>query len=197
MKKIVAMFGALMMISGVVFAGEAPLFATAEMSVNLTDKIVKVYYRSDKAGKVKVTIYCMTTGKEVFTEEIRKQSKFIRPYNLDGLPYGEYSIVLEDENGRAVEKISYTKKVVKVLSSIIQSKETKDVTVALFSNGNTDVVVRLLDAKGNLLQAEQYAINGQANKRFNLKNIEGAVKVEVLNGEDEIIQTRTVFEKVL
>lgn len=197
MKKIVVMFGALMIISGVAFAGEAPLLFSADMSVSLKDNVAKVRYRADKAGKVKVTIYCMATAKEVFSEEIKKQSSFVRPYNLDGLPYGEYSIVVEDENGRAVEKISYTKKTVEVLSSVIQFKDQQKIAVALFSKAETDVTIRLLNEMGEELFSKQTTINGQSNQAFNLKNIKGVTQVEVLNSNNEVIQAKTLLERVL
>jgi hypothetical protein len=197
MKKILVMFAALIMISGVTFAGEAPLLSTADMSVSLIDQVVKVRYRSDKAGKVKVSIYCNATGKEVFSEQIKKQANFIRPYNLSGLPYGEYSIVLEDEAGRAVERVNYSKKVVTVLSSIIELKSKDGVMVALFSKEATDVTVRVLNEAGEILLSKQTAINGQNSQAFNLKEIKGAVKIEVLNSENEMLQSKTVSEQVL
>lgn len=196
MKKVI-MFGALMIISGVVFAGEAPLLFSADLSVSLTDKVAKVHYRADKAGKVKVAIYCMATGKEVFSEEIRKHSNFVRPYNLDGLPYGEYSIVVEDENGRAVEKINYTKKTVEVLSSIIQYKNDKKFAVAMFSKAETDVTIRLLNAVGEELFSKKTTINGQSNQVFDLKKITGAVQVQVVNSDNEVVQSKALFERVL
>lgn len=197
MKKIVVMFGALMIISSVTFAGEAPLLASAEVSVKLVDNIAKVHYRSEKAGKVKVTIYCMTTGKEVFSEEIKRQNNFVRPYNLDGLPYGEYSIVLEDESGRAVEKISYTKKRVEVLSSVIQFKDKQKIAVVLYSKAETDVTIRLLNAAGEELFSKKSFINGQSNQAFNLKDVAGVTQVEIINSNNEVIQTKTLAERVL
>jgi len=38
---------------------------------------------------------------------MKKMDGFMRPYNFDGLPEGQYTIKVEDENGKTVEKINY------------------------------------------------------------------------------------------
>ncbi len=192
MKKMSIMFGGLMMMSSIAFAGPAPLLATADMSVSLKDKVVRVHYRSDKAGKVVVTIYNAVTGKEVFTEAIKKATGFVRPYNLEALPFGDYFIVLEDENGRAVEKISYTdSKRVEVLSSIIQNKEKFGCTVALFSKGETTVTVNILDDAGQALFSDNRKVNGQATRAYDLSELKGAVTIEVRDSNG-LVQSRTI-----
>lgn len=178
MKKLIVMFGVLMIISRVAFAaGETTPKATST-SVSMKGEIVKIFYRSENSGKVKVTIYD-ATGKAVFTEEIKRKSSFIRPYNLENLPYGEYTVVLEDKNGRTEEKVMYAKEIVSVQASIIHKKESRRALVTLFSTGETEVTYSVLDINNNVLYSKSEKVNGQAAMTFNLEKVKGSVTVQV------------------
>ena len=115
MKKLVVMFGVLMIISRVAIAGEVNAPKATNTSVTMKGEIVKIFYRSENADRVKVTILD-AASKAVFTEEIKNRSSFVRPYNLENLPFGEYTIVLEDRNGRTEEHFTYAKPAVEVRS---------------------------------------------------------------------------------
>lgn len=182
MKKLFVMFGALMIISRIAFAGEVTTPKATSTSVSLKGEIVKIFYRSEDSDKVKVTIYD-ATDKVVFKEEIKKKSSFIRPYNLENLPYGKYTIVLEDKNGRTEESVMYAKEEVNVQASIIHKKESRKALVTLFSTGETEVTYRVLDINDNVLYSKSEIVNGQAAKSFNLDKVKGAVTVQVSDSE--------------
>jgi hypothetical protein len=188
MKKIIVVFSALMIISRIVLAGEVTP-STSDMTVSMKGEVVKIFYRTDVARKVKVTIYD-AASKAVFSEELKRQSSFVRPYNFENLPFGEYTIVLEDENGKTEETISYTKKRVEVLSSIIE-RNSKSCMVTLFSKDEANVTVKVLDESKNVLFSESQTVNGQAVKAFNLKKVEGAVRVEVSDSAG-LLNSRTI-----
>jgi flagellar hook assembly protein FlgD len=181
MKKIVVMFGALMIISRIAFAGEvAP--SASNTSVSLKGEIVKIFYRSENSDKVKVTIYDAASN-IVFSEEIKNKPSFVRPYNLEKLPYGVYTIVLEDKNGKKEEKVSYLKKSVEVQASIIHKKDSRQALVMLFSKGETEVTYSVLDIDNNVLFSKTEKVNGQAAKAFNFQKIKGAVTVQVADSQ--------------
>jgi Domain of unknown function (DUF3244) len=181
MKKLVVMFGALMIISRVAFAGEvAP--SASNTSVSLKGEIVKISYRSEDSEKVRVTIYDAASN-VVFSEEIRNKPSFIRPYNLENLAYGEYTIVLEDKNGRKEEKVSYVKKSAEVQASIIHKKESRKAMVTLYSKGETEVTYSVLDINNNVLFSKTEKVNGQAAKAFNLSKVKGAVTIQVADSQ--------------
>jgi hypothetical protein len=182
MKKLVVMFGVLMIISRVAFAGEVTSPKATSTSVSMKGEIVKIFYRSENSDKVKVTIYD-ATSKAVFSEEIKRKSSFIRPYNLENLPYGEYTVVLEDKNGRTEEKVLYAKEVVNVQASIIHKKESRKAMVTLFSTGETEVIYSVLDINNDVLYSVSEKINGQAAKSFNLEKVKGAVTIQVADSQ--------------
>jgi flagellar hook assembly protein FlgD len=185
MKKLVVMFGVLMIISRVAFAGGVNTPKATSTSVSMKGEIVKIFYRSEnsnKSDKVKVTIYD-ASSKAVFTEEIKRKSTFIRPYNLENLPYGEYTIVLEDKNGRTEEKVMFAKESVDVRASIIHKKESRKAMVTVFSSGETEVTYSVLDINNNVLYSKSEKVNGQAAKYFNLEKVKGAVTVQVSDSQ--------------
>lgn len=178
MKKLFVMFGVLMIISRVAFAGEVNVPKATATKVDLKDGIVKIFYRSENSDRVKVTIYDADSN-VIFSEQIKQESSFVRPYNLKNLPYGEYTVVLEDRNGRTEEKISYNKKSTEVFASIINKKDSRGAMVALFSKDATEVTYRILDDQKNVLYSEVHNVKGQDTKVFNLEKILGAVTIEV------------------
>lgn len=178
MKKFFTMFGVLMIISRISFAGEVTTPKAFNASVSMKGEIVKIFYRSENSDKVKVTIY-NAANEAVFSEEIKRKSSFIRPYNLENLPFGAYTVVLEDRNGRTEETVMYAKEVVSVQASILHKKESRKATVTLFSTGETEVTYSVLDINDNVLYSKSEKVNGQAAKSFNLEKIKGAVTVQV------------------
>ncbi|GEM_PF-472005 len=193
MKKIFSIFIALMTFSGAGLAGgivNNPSTISNTAIVKTHDG-VKVFYKSEKAAKVKVTIYDGRNTK-VFEEEVKTKSGFVRPYNLASLPAGNYRVVLEDENGRSEKIISNIKEPVKVLAAIINSRNISNkCLVTLYSKGKSDVTVRLLDKDRNELAYESSEVNGQASLLFNLENFNGALSVEV-SDKTGVIKTATL-----
>src|SRR6266581_2345699 len=93
-----------------VFAGGTidPNATTASSSAVVksnSSKIIKVYYKSETTGRVDVSI-ANSAGQHLFSESIFKTNGFIRPYNLESLPEGEYTVTVSDSYGKTVEKIS-------------------------------------------------------------------------------------------
>lgn len=190
MKKLIVMFGVLMIISRITIAGEVHVPKTATTSASIKGGIVKIFYHSEDSDKVKVTIYD-ATSKAVFSEEIRNKSNFVRPYNLENLPYGEYTIVLEDRNGKSEEKISYVKKTIEVQASISLNKESRKAFVTLFSKGETEVTYHILDIDNNVLYSQTQKVDGQAAKSFNLEKVKGAVTIQVSDSKG-LLKARTL-----
>jgi len=190
MKKLTVLFGVLMIISSVAFAGEVKAPKAASTSVSLNGEIVKIFYQSENSERVKVTIY-NADKKAVFSEQIKNKSSFIRPYNLENLPYGEYTIVLEDKDGRSEEKITYGKKDADAFASIISHKNGRKAMVALFSKGETEITYNVLDSDSRVLYSQTETINGQAAKAFNLEKVKGAVTI-LVSGSNGVLDNKTL-----
>jgi flagellar hook assembly protein FlgD len=161
-----------------------------KMSVvsDATTGIYKVVYRSAEAGKVKVSI--LDANKElVFTETLNNVESFSRPYNFSNLSQGEYTIVVEDKNGKTEEKVSYH--FVKVQSTIEVAKIGNEQNKYLLSveNKATDLIhVRILDVTGNVLHEQSMTVNGKFSVVYNLNKVKTAPIFEV-SGSDGAMKT--------
>ena len=78
------------------------------MSVMKYKNIVKVFYKGEQPGKVKVTIY-NAHGRAVYNETMRNIEDFMRPYNFSYLPAGDYTIEVSDAKGKRTQKVNYAK----------------------------------------------------------------------------------------
>ena len=190
MKKTLSVFGALMLISSVVLAGGTPSPSeSSKMAILKSGAIVKVFYKNPEAGKVKVTIYDKD-DKALFTEEVKSRTGFVRPYNLNSLPEGDYRLVMQDGNEVREENVCTRNDHAKPLVGIIKANENQFV-VTVFSKAQNNFRITVLDEERNVLFTELYSVNGRASKLFNVKDVKGAVSVEVGN-KDEIIKSATL-----
>lgn len=58
--------------------------------------LFNLYYKSLKPGSVKISI-SDKNGVTVFKENLKRVDGFIRPYNFENLPEGEYPVSIEDD----------------------------------------------------------------------------------------------------
>ncbi|SRR5260221_3461073 len=177
---IIFMFGALV-------SNAAPL-KVAVVS-DATAGIYKLIYKTSEAGKVKVSIY--NVGRElIFTETLLNVESFIRPYNFSNLSQGEYTIVVEDKNGKTEEKVNYFFK--KVTSTVEVSKIANEANKYLLSveNKETDLIdVKILDGADNILHQQSMTVNGKFSVIYNLTKVKGEVTFQVTGSNG---QTKTI-----
>lgn len=150
-------------------------FATGDGSVRVSSdssSVFKVYYNKPVKTKVRVEILDVK-GKKVFAETIAKGSQgFVRPYNLENLPQGEYTFKVSDGNDLSTFKFNHQVKEEGVeLYSYINKMENNKIFMAL-SNGtaSSDVLIKIL--KGNdELYASVERVKGQFAQIFNLRDV--------------------------
>lgn len=184
----------LILVGSVVLAGGNPNPSeSSTMAIVKSGDVVKVFYKNAETAKVKITIYD-EDNKSVFAEEVKSRNGFIRPYNLADLPEGEYRVVMQDENEKREESISTIHDAVTVneraLAGFVKLSKDK-LLVTLFSKSENDLRVTLFDNNRNILLSEHYNVNGEASKLFSLKNVSGAVVVEVTD-KDGLIKSTTM-----
>jgi hypothetical protein len=121
----------------------------------------------------------------VFSEEVKSRTGFVRPYNMTNLPEGEYRVVIQDETNIREESISTVKKHDKSLIGIIKASEQK-VAVTFYTKQEDALRVTILNDKNTVLFSDEFAVDGQACKLFNLKSIEGATLIKVADKDGEL-----------
>jgi hypothetical protein len=187
MKKLFSVFVVLMVMSSVVLAGgiENPL-VPSNMAITKTTSGARVIYQTAKPSSVQIKIFDHT-NREVFSDVVKSNESFSRNYNLSNLPPGEYRLSMEDEDGMREETFS-TLKNVELLSSIIHAKKLKKCLVTLYSRGETAVKITLKDSNEKLVAADNFSVDGQSVRLFNLEKVKGPVFVEV-SGQHGLVRS--------
>lgn len=178
MKKSFSILGVLIFISSVVLAGgiENPLMAS-NMAITKTTSGARVIYQTEGLSSVEIKIYDQNNN-EIFSDIVKSKESFSRVYNLSNLPVGQYRVSMEDEHGRREETFSTDKKI-EVLSSVIYAKKLQKCLVTLYSQDEADVKITLMDSNKNTLAADNFSVDGQSVRLFNLAKVSGPVFVEV------------------
>jgi len=149
--------------------------ANTTSSVAITNasgsSLFKLYYKSIKQGSVKISI-ADEKGVAVFTETLRKVDGFMRPYNFDGLSEGQYTIQIEDESGKTVEKVNYRSGKLETLIHVQKlSSEENKYLLRIASSKIENVFINIYDANGTLVHNEIQSISGDFAQVYDLRNV--------------------------
>lgn len=178
MKKILAVVFALIVAGQVNAKGIEPK-SPVGMSVLKSGSIVKLFYRGEQPGKVKVKIY-NERRHIVFFETLQNTENFMRPYNFSTLPEGEYVIELSDEQATRTQKVSHKSVSTKRIAHLtrLNDEECKYV-LAVPNNGRDALTVRIFDENLKMVYQETQIIDGNFAKVYNLDSIDGEHTFEI------------------
>jgi len=180
MKKIMVVAAAVLF-STFAFANrmEKPVTGSSIAVMNAGSNLVRVFYKSEKLNDVKISI---RNEKDlvVFSESFKQIDGFMRPYNFENLSEGKYTILVEDENGKQVEKINYGPKRIEKLVNIakVQSEEGKYLITGT-SRGADKISIRISDSDGKTIYEESRQVDGRFAQVYNLKGLKGTFSIEV------------------
>ena len=180
MKKTLSVLVVLMVFSSVVFArrldnpGATPSAAVVKIGTTF-----KLYYKGSQQADVKVSI--LDAGNHlVFSETIKDVEGFVRPYNFENLPEGDYTIKISDKNGRQIEKISYKQEKSEALSHLLKVAGTDAKYLLTVANrGESDVTVRIYDNANKMIYSQKEKVSSDFAKVYNLEGIGGEFIFEV------------------
>ncbi|MBK5278847.1 MAG: hypothetical protein JJE09_08290 [Bacteroidia bacterium] len=175
----------------VVFAGgtDTPSRASGVAVVKKDASTFNLIYKAEKAGFVKVSILD-SKQRTIFQESIKTSEGFTRPYNLESLEKGEYTLEIVDDSGTQVEKLrNYSDKVEKLFNvRKIPGQDKLLLTVA--GKGKETISVKIYDESERLVYEKDEYTTDDFARVYNLKNLKGAVTFEVTgeSGESTIVQ---------
>lgn len=167
------------------------LFANAPVTMaivsNETSGVYKVVYQGQETGKVKMTIL-NNRQQVVFTEVIMQVAAFIRPYNFKGMEAGEYTIVLEDKNGKQVEKINYRKNTVESTVHVSKlAREEGKYILSATNNGTENILINIYDANENIVYSKHEKVSGKFALIYNLRNVKSDfIRFEIVNSSGKV-----------
>ena len=153
-------------------------------------RLVKVYYKSLRTANVRLTIF-NDRHQRIFSEMIKQESGFMRPYNFDKLPEGEYTIEIENGVSKQIEKVntSLPKSVIMVHLAKVAGVEKKYALTGV-SPRTEDLMVRIYDSVSQLVYEKSMKVSGAFGEVFNLKNISGDYTIEVSDDQGVIKRVR-------
>lgn len=185
MKKILALVFAFAAM-GQVNANAPEPHSPVGMSVVKTGSVVKLFYRGEQAGTVKVTIY-NEKGEKVFTESMKNTENFMRPYNFSSLPEGNYTIELRDEQGISVKEVSYTRPAPKRVAHLTRlGREEGKYMLAVRNSGRESLTIRIYGAGNQLLHKETEVVAGDFAKVYNLHSVTGEHVFEIVDRKGNV-----------
>jgi len=185
MKKILSLVVVLIAIGQVSAKGIEPK-SPVGISVIKQGAIVKLFYRGEQSGKVKVTIF-NERGDVVYREILANTAQFMRPYNFSSLPEGEYIIELRDEQGRRVEQVDYKFPSEKRTAHLTRLNDHENrFMLAVPNQGVDDFHIRIIDDRNNVLYEERQHVIGDFAKVYNLNKFTGRHTFEVSDNAGRI-----------
>jgi len=169
MKKISLLLAGVLLCTLVFARGiDGPIKGSSVAVTNVVGStLYKVYYKSERLGKVKVSIMD-EKGYTLFDETMNKMAGFVRPYNFEGLPEGQYTVKVEDENGKTVEKVNYNSGRVEKLIQVHKLAGENKYLLSISSPKPEDVFIYIFDDKDNLVYNEIQSIKGEFAQVYNL-----------------------------
>jgi len=144
--------------------------------------------KSTVPGTVQVSILD-SNGKTVFTESIIKTLSFARPYNFNDQSTGDFTLVVEDKEGKIEKKITYSIKKVESMIEVSKIANASDKYMLRIVNHDDDQIhVKILDSDKNVLHEESITVNGKYAVVYNLRKFKTSPTFEV-SGSNGVLKT--------
>lgn len=164
----------------------------APLGISVVKKgvLVKLFYRGEESGKVKVTIY-NEKGLVVFSEIMQDTEHFMRPYNFSSLPHGEYTIELSDKSGKQYQKISHKGETKRIAHLTRLNKRENKYMLTVPNTGNDVITIRIYDHASKVLFEETQNIQGNFAKVYNLNAVSSSPTFEVVDRNGKVNRLST------
>lgn len=144
-------------------------------------EVVKVFYRSENAGKVRLNIY--NADNHIVFSDTRNAANngFILPLNFSALPFGQYTIELTDAAGTTAEKINYEP--AGAINNVHVAKIGAEgkFLLSVSQNDGEDINVKIFDGFNNLVHNVSEQASGDFAQVYSIKNFTGSCTFEVTN----------------
>jgi hypothetical protein len=155
------------------------------MAVMKSESGFKLFYKGNKVQDVTVKIY-NEKGAAVFSEKIKNHDSFIRPYNLNTIGEGQYTVELSTADGKQKEMINYTHQKAEKLVNLIRIKNSDRYMLTLGNHGEGALGVKIFDSSDHLVYTGNETLNGDFAKIFDLKKVGEDFRFELSFNADDV-----------
>ena len=149
--------------------------------IKKNESTFKLYYQGIEKSNVSVSIL-NASGDVVFRETIRKTLGFIRPYNLESLGEGEYTIVTDNGSTKKSQKFNFERTAEIKAANIVQLTSNKYLLAVKGQFVSGKINVKIYDGS-ILVHKQQSDIHGDFGQLFTVKSISDTIKFEVTDSE--------------
>jgi hypothetical protein len=182
MKKFLSLLMLAVAVSGTAMATEdKPKSSPVGMAVVKSETGFKLFYKGNKTGDVTVKIYDQK-GVQVFSETLKNLDNFMRPYNLNTLTEGEYTVELSNNEGKSTEKIAYTRGKSDRIMNLVRVKNSDKYLLRIPNKGIETLDIKVYDAFETLVYQSSENISGDFAKLYNLERIGTNFRFEITDG---------------
>ncbi len=150
----------------------------------------KVYYTNTEAQKVTVNIF-NKKGKKVFTEVIKNEKGFVRPYNMSELPAGVYSIQIIDNQEVKNFDVEFkaNNNADSALSVFINNFGENKFFLGMGNGSNDKVTIRIINSNNEELYTADEVVVNQFAQLFNIASANKGVTFQIFKGDKLIKET--------
>ena len=158
---------------------------SSKLIVNHNQSVIKLFYQSEKQGKVIVRIFDVNNAL-VHVDRIHNKNGFVRPYNFKELSEGEYRFEITDFDGKVEKVVEHSIKKAErnaMIRARLSSVDENENKMKLDVLGVTDevVFVKILDNNREEIYSETIDIQNSFSRIYNLKKLrDREVSFEVL-----------------
>jgi hypothetical protein len=189
MKKITILFVSIL-VSSLTFArtGDEGTKSASRFAVVKKDvSSYKFIYKSAETSDVTITI--LNNNKEImFKETIKNSNGFLRPYNLESLPAGQYTFKIENGLMSQTETIDLRAQVDSdafKMASVIKIEEGRYL-LALAGKGAEQIGIKIYNEKGETLYDESEITKGAFARVYSLVNLSGPISFEITDSKGDV-----------
>lgn len=175
-----SLYIAALLLIGATFNSIAKDESTAGIAVvsSKGSQVVKVIYKGENAGKVKLSILD-ASSKVIFSETRSNTEGFILPLNFAGLAYGEYTVLVTDANGTKSEKIDYQPAQTTNIIHVAKIDDNGKFLLSVSKGGSQNVNVKIYDSFNNLVHDGNSDVAGDFAQVYVIKNYSGTCTFQV------------------
>lgn len=184
MKRILFMAVACIFFAGAAIATPGDNSSTG-VAVIRKGSTVSLVYKGTRPGTVKVFIYD-SKKKLVFSESLRQETGFKRPYNFFSLAEGNYTIEVIGENGKEIQKVAYWKTETPQFFNVKRVGGSNRYVLSYFGKSADVLKVRILSAEGDELFSETHTIAGDFAKVYRIDSPSPEVTFEITDAAGNV-----------
>jgi hypothetical protein len=190
MKKLLTIAGVLF--STVMFAngtGDEPTSLSGATVIQTTRATFKLIYKSEALSDVKISIF-NSDARLVFSEKVRNTMGFARPYSFENLRAGDFTVVIEDNNGTTVKTISTKQVSNNKLVNVLKLKSAEGKYLLTIGGRGMDALTLNVYDGAELVHSEVKSVSGDYAQVYNLSQVRGIPTFEVIHedGSLEILE---------